>query len=170
MGVTIVCARRYAVTTHEMWARPPNSPTIVGSAVATIVESRAAKSITSNSPPKTTSTLSCEARDVSSTGAAACIAIELCVVLHVENAGHSRAIRATVERSLCLYAVSDDLATAMFAERREPVNRTFETVKRVTRTGGDDVEGQMIVVAAHFAFCHLKVSFSVNPLHCLCLG
>src|SRR6185503_4045355 len=73
MGVTMVCASRYAVTTHEMCAKPPNSPTIVGKAVATIVESRAAKSITSNSPPKTTSTLSCEARAVRSAEAAACI-------------------------------------------------------------------------------------------------
>src|SRR5690349_21914641 len=60
-----------------MWASPPNSPTIVGNAVATIVESRAAKSITSNSPPKTTSTLSSEVRDVRSAGAATCITIEL---------------------------------------------------------------------------------------------
>src|ERR1043165_2919426 len=73
MGVTIVCASRYAVTTHEMWASPPNSPTIVGNAVATIVESRASKSITSNSPPKTTSTLSLVACDVTSAEAAACI-------------------------------------------------------------------------------------------------
>src|SRR4029078_1562999 len=73
----MVCASRYAVTTHEMCAKPPNSPTIVGNAVATIVESRAAKSITSNSPPKTTSTLSSEVRDVSSAGAAACIEFPL---------------------------------------------------------------------------------------------
>ncbi len=36
-GVTTVCASRYAVTTHDSWVRPPRSPTIVGSAVATIV-------------------------------------------------------------------------------------------------------------------------------------
>src|SRR5262249_53986555 len=148
-------ASRYGVTTQEMWARPPNSPTIVGSAVATIVESSAAKSITSNNPPKTTSTLSCETRDVSSAGAAASIAIELHVVPRFENAGHSRAIGATVKRSFCLYAVSDDFATAMFAERRELVNRTFETVKGVTGTGGDDFEGHVIIVAANFALCHL---------------
>src|SRR3954463_3430611 len=40
-----------------MWFRPPRSPTIVGSAVATIVWSRAASSITSTSPPKMTRTL-----------------------------------------------------------------------------------------------------------------
>src|ERR1041384_8771549 len=54
---------------------------MVGNAVATIVESSAAKSITSNSPPKTTSTLSSEVRDVRSAGAATCIAIEIRVSL-----------------------------------------------------------------------------------------
>src|SRR4051812_47029512 len=40
-----------------MWFRPPKSPTIVGSAVATIVWSSAASSITSTRPPKITRTL-----------------------------------------------------------------------------------------------------------------
>ena len=53
-GVTTVCASRYAVTTHERWSKPPRSPTIVGSAVDTIVASSAASSITSTSPAKTT--------------------------------------------------------------------------------------------------------------------
>ncbi len=53
-GVTAVWASRYAVTTQEMWFSPPRSPTIVGSAVDTIVESSAAISITSTSPEKTT--------------------------------------------------------------------------------------------------------------------
>src|ERR1041384_5906237 len=143
-----------------MWANPPNSPTIVGNAVATMVESSAAKSMTSSSPPKTTSTLSCEVRDVSSTGAAASIAIDLRVVLHFEHAGHARAIGTTVKRFPGLDTVADDLATTVVADRRELVNRAFEAVKRVTRAGGADFERHMIVVAAHFAFCHLKVSSS----------
>ena len=36
-GVEIVVARRYAVMTHDRWLMPPRSPTIVGSAVATMV-------------------------------------------------------------------------------------------------------------------------------------
>src|SRR3954469_20633103 len=51
-GVTIVTASRYAVTTHDRCARPPRSPTIVGSAVETIVWSSDASSITSSSAPK----------------------------------------------------------------------------------------------------------------------
>src|SRR5690606_32644635 len=48
-----VCASRYAVTTHASRSTPPSSPTIVGSAVATIVWSSAPSSITSRRPPKT---------------------------------------------------------------------------------------------------------------------
>ena len=36
-GVTAVTASRYAVTTHDRCSSPPSSPTIVGSAVDTIV-------------------------------------------------------------------------------------------------------------------------------------
>src|SRR6478672_4084564 len=53
-GVVTVDATRYAVTTHERWFRPPRSPTIVGSAVATIVWSSAASSMPSMSPPRMT--------------------------------------------------------------------------------------------------------------------
>ena len=47
IGVAIVEASRYAVTTHESCEMPPRSPTIVGSAVDTIVWSSDASSITS---------------------------------------------------------------------------------------------------------------------------
>ena len=52
-GVTTVWARRYAVVTQEMWLRPPRSRATVGRAVATMVESRAARSMTSINPRKT---------------------------------------------------------------------------------------------------------------------
>ncbi len=53
IGVAIVEASRYAVTTHASCEIPPRSPTIVGSAVDTIVESSDASSITSISAPNT---------------------------------------------------------------------------------------------------------------------
>jgi uncharacterized PurR-regulated membrane protein YhhQ (DUF165 family) len=52
-GVTTVIARRYEVTTHERWFSPPSSPTMVGSAVDTIVWSSAASSMVSMSAPTT---------------------------------------------------------------------------------------------------------------------
>jgi hypothetical protein len=48
-GTTMVDVSRYAVTTHDRLLRPPSSPTIVGSAVDTMVWSSAASSITSSS-------------------------------------------------------------------------------------------------------------------------
>src|SRR3954447_16768750 len=52
----MVAASRYAVTTQERCSRPPRSPTIVGSAVETIVWPSEASSITSISPPITNAT------------------------------------------------------------------------------------------------------------------
>ena len=51
-GIVTVAARRYAVTTQESWSMPPRSPTIVGSAVETIVWSSEARSIASSRPVK----------------------------------------------------------------------------------------------------------------------
>src|ERR671934_1499340 len=53
MGVETVEASRYEVTTHERWLSPPRSPTIVGSAVETIVWSSAARNMPSMSAAKT---------------------------------------------------------------------------------------------------------------------
>src|SRR5581483_3288430 len=53
-GPVTVEASRYAVTTQETCEVPPRSPTIVGSAVETIVWSSAASSRTSSSAPKIT--------------------------------------------------------------------------------------------------------------------
>src|SRR3954464_8273679 len=53
-GIVTVAASRYAVTTHERRSMPPSSPTIVGSAVETIVWSSDASSITSIRPLTTT--------------------------------------------------------------------------------------------------------------------
>ena len=47
-----VDASMYAVTTQDRCSAPPSSPTIVGSAVETIVWSRGASNIASISPPK----------------------------------------------------------------------------------------------------------------------
>jgi hypothetical protein len=51
-GVDTVCASRYAVTTQDRWLSPPSSPTIVGSAVATIVWSSAARNMPSSRAAK----------------------------------------------------------------------------------------------------------------------
>jgi hypothetical protein len=76
------------------------------------------------------------------------------MVLDFGDSGLSSTIGATIESFVSLDAVTDDLATAVIADRREFVDRTLETVKGMTRSGSDNFEGQVIVVAAHFTFCH----------------
>src|SRR5471032_3078998 len=51
-GTTIVDVSRYDVTTHDRLSSPPSSPTMVGSAVETMVWSSAASSMTSSSAVK----------------------------------------------------------------------------------------------------------------------
>ena len=53
-GVDTVEASRYAVTTHARWEPPCRSPTMVGSAVDTMVWSSAARSMPSSSAPRIT--------------------------------------------------------------------------------------------------------------------
>ncbi len=52
--VVAVAVSMKAVTSHDMWARPPRSPTMRGSAVLTMFWSRAASTIDSNAPARTT--------------------------------------------------------------------------------------------------------------------
>ena len=52
-AVAIVSASRYAVTTQDRWEAPPRSPTMVGSAVPTIVWSSAASSMPTATVTKT---------------------------------------------------------------------------------------------------------------------
>jgi hypothetical protein len=48
----------------------------------------------------------------------------------------------------------DDLAAAVAADGCHLVDGALEAVEDVVLAGGDDLEGEMIVVAAHFAFRH----------------
>ncbi|WP_245927212.1 hypothetical protein [Nocardioides silvaticus] len=53
IGVDAVEVNKVADTTQASWSWPPSSPTMVGSAVATIVWDRAATSIPNMSPTRT---------------------------------------------------------------------------------------------------------------------
>jgi hypothetical protein len=72
-GVDAVEARRYAVTTQDRCEAPPRSPTIVGSAVETIVWSSAANSIPISSAPR----ISQSRRPVTCTGCVVALTWEL---------------------------------------------------------------------------------------------
>jgi hypothetical protein len=46
-------------------------------------------------------------------------------------------------------------ALAMLANRRNRLNGTFEAVKCVSRSSGDQLEGLIVFITADFAFRHL---------------
>ena len=48
----------------------------------------------------------------------------------------------------------DDLATAMVANGREFMDRTLETIERVTLSSRHNLERKVIIVAAHFTLSH----------------
>jgi hypothetical protein len=69
--------------------------------------------------------------------------------------GHlSRAICATEKPALYLYAMSNHLAPAVFADWSHLVNRALEAVEDVTGSRGLYGEGLVIVVAANLTLCH----------------
>src|SRR6478609_4839090 len=58
------------MTTHDMCSRPPNSPTMVGSAVATMIWSNAARKVTNNRQTKIHRSCFAAARSVACTSGA----------------------------------------------------------------------------------------------------
>lgn len=76
------------------------------------------------------------------------------VIFYVSDSRLSRTIRTTIKGVVCLDAVPYDLAAAMIANRREFMNRTLETVERVTRSSRHNLERKVIIVAAHFTLSH----------------
>ena len=56
------------------------------------------------------------------------------------------AMGTAIERAVRLDAVSDDLAVAMVANRRQLLHGTLEAVERVRHAGSDHLERKMVVV------------------------
>src|SRR5690242_13909486 len=63
-------------------------------------------------------------------------------------------MRATIERAVRLDSVADDLALAVLAHRRELVNGALEAVEGMGLSRRDDLERQIVVVAADLALGH----------------
>src|SRR6476660_711814 len=59
-----------------------------------------------------------------------------------------------VECAVRLDAMADDLTAAVIADWRQFVNGTLETVEHMALASGDYLEGQVIVIPAHFTRCH----------------
>jgi hypothetical protein len=50
--------------------------------------------------------------------------------------------------------MAQDLAATVVADGRELVDGALEAIKGVGDAGRDDLEGQVVVVTAHFALSH----------------
>ena len=66
------------------------------------------------------------------------------------------AICAAEKASAAFYTVSDHTAAAMLTNRGELMDCAFEAVKHVTIPRCDDLEAQLIIIAAYFADCHVS--------------
>jgi hypothetical protein len=75
-----------------------------------------------------------------------------------------RTVGATVERALRLDPVADDFAAAMLAQRSELVNGALEAVERMGLSGGDDLEGAIVVVATDLTPSHGPSSITGHHL------
>src|SRR5690348_553799 len=72
-----------------------------------------------------------------------------------------RAMRAAVHHAAAgLDAVADDLAAAVIAHRRDRMNRALEAVERPRPAVRGNLEGLVVVVAAHVALRHINSSLS----------
>src|SRR5215216_1361452 len=70
--------------------------------------------------------------------------------------GHARAVGATVEMTIRLHAVTDDLHAAVLADRGEGVDRALEAVEGVrVPPRHTDVERLVVIVATDLALSHL---------------
>ena len=63
-------------------------------------------------------------------------------------------MNATEDLSVGFYAMPDDSAIAVRADRRQCVDRAFEAVERVMLSGYDHLKRLVIFIFANFAFSH----------------
>lgn len=84
------------------------------------------------------------------------------VIFDAFDAGAFRAVRAAEKVFFRFDSVTDDAAAAIGANRRELVNRAFETIENVRVSRRDNFEGQVIIISANLALCHLFCLLTVN--------
>jgi hypothetical protein len=72
-------------------------------------------------------------------------------------------VGAAVEAAGSLHAVADHPATAVLADGRHLVDGALEAVEHMDRTRGVDLEGLVVVVAAHLTSRHGHISLQDAP-------
>jgi hypothetical protein len=74
---------------------------------------------------------------------------------------------STAEKATAnLHPMANHSALAMFANRRNCLNRTLEAVERVPCSGGYQLESLVVFVTAYFAFRHVApqlLTVALNP-------
>jgi hypothetical protein len=78
------------------------------------------------------------------------------VIGHRGHAQLSGTVSTTVKRAFGLDSVAYDLAATVLAHRGELMNGTLEAVECMRLSSGDDLEGEIVVVAADLTSSHRK--------------
>ena len=77
------------------------------------------------------------------------------VVSRLRKAGVASTMCAAEEFASALNAMSYHFATAVLADRRQLVNRTFEAVEHMPVSRGDHLKTEGVLVSANFTLCHV---------------
>jgi len=77
-------------------------------------------------------------------------------ILQLRCAGRACTVDTTEDFSVRFYAVADDAAIAVWANRRECVDRAFEAIEGVALSANDDFKRLIIFVLANFACRHTQ--------------
>jgi hypothetical protein len=73
---------------------------------------------------------------------------------------HAGTVGAAEESTVCLDAVTDNLHTAVFADRGESVDGTLEAVEGTCLAAGHpNLEGFIVIITADLALGHLRAPF-----------
>jgi len=71
--------------------------------------------------------------------------------------GRTRAVNAAIDLSVGFHAMPDDPAVAVWADRRQRVDRTFEAIECVMLSGYDHFKRLVIFIFANFACSHTQL-------------
>lgn len=71
---------------------------------------------------------------------------------------------ATEEPAGSFDPVPNYSARTVITGRREPLNRTFETIERVPRPVENDLKSLVVLIPAHFALGHRELLISIFGL------
>jgi hypothetical protein len=75
---------------------------------------------------------------------------------------------ATIEGSIGLYSVPNDLTAAVLASRGKSSNGAFKAVEHMRPTSQEHLKGLIVLVATDFTLCHAHDLLSLDTT-CVCI-